>query len=377
MRGTQRKQPHWHTQTHKHTPNSLRASHDNVLWKVLTIYPQHISWYGADGIKYVSIYIYKKIHIFSLQCCWWFRRGALIRPPLITIIGHSVPGEWTRPRAVNLLLLFFQISPQGFSLVVQKQQSFLHQTACLSLRPLMTCQKWHRYLSDIWTPSTPRPHTRTHLFFAENYFLCCGLMLFRTITFLSGKHIFRGYWGCLLVKNNIEINKDNKQWCFFVHLALWSPWQSSQAFVSSLVDSCGWTVKAPFHKAKKKNGSRDFATTAEKCDQHNNSQVATMWCAQLNLVSLLESVRACCIIFQVCVVNTSNLDLSLSSWVVCFYLIIFINSVNIHPSSKQEAGPDVQELRHFERDLFIYLFYLHSLCEGYQSSLIECFCSGP
>lgn len=83
----------------------------------------------------------------------------------------------------------------------------------------------------------------------------------------------------------------------------------------------------------------------------------------------------CCIIFPMYAFKTSNLDLSLSSWAVCFYFIIFITSVKIHPSSKQEAGPDVQELRHCQTGLFIY--FLHPVCEGYQSSLIECFCSGP
>lgn len=92
--------------------------------------------------------------------------GALIRPPLITIIGHSVPGEWTRPGAVNLLLLFLQISPHGISLGVRKQPSVLNQTASLSLCTLMT-ETTLVFIGRL----NPCPHAFLYFTGPVNYFL--------------------------------------------------------------------------------------------------------------------------------------------------------------------------------------------------------------
>lgn len=99
------------------------------------------------------------------------------------------------------------------------------------------------------------------------------------------------------------------------------------------------------------------------------------WQQKWAAASLIKSVKSvmllgCCLLFQAYTFKTLPLHLSLSRRTVGFGFIIFITSLNIHPCSKQELA-DTQQLRHWETD------FLHPVCEGYQSGLIKCSCSGP
>lgn len=114
--GTWHKQPHAHAEIHKHTPISLNAKNNNVLWEALAISPQH-RFTNMDNIGVIKIRertsnIYLQFyHTENITGNGW-ERGDLIRPLLIKVIGHSASQECNWPIAVNLLSLSLLLSPK-------------------------------------------------------------------------------------------------------------------------------------------------------------------------------------------------------------------------------------------------------------------------
>lgn len=203
--GTWHKQPHAHAEIHKHTPISLNAKNNNVLWEALAISPQH-RFTNMDNIGVIKIRertsnIYLQFyHTENITGNGW-ERGDLIRPLLIKVIGHSASQECNWPIAVNLLSLSLLLSPK---LLIYCWASFPNDTREeFSLVPnkeliISNCSRKAYYYLRAWIGFLDKHSQFVLLCRTLQYFwphcLCCTAMLCKLFRWSTASLAFDKYY---------------------------------------------------------------------------------------------------------------------------------------------------------------------------------------